>query len=93
MRVQQPAALVPYPNMWPWTYQSQMAAQAMNAAAMGLHSAPGGQPLWAWMIYVRQCSLETLSFVNITQPVHFEHIQQLRCSIIMRLTVQVLWLS
>ena len=45
MRVQQPVNLVPYPNMWPWNYQSQMAAQAMNAAAMGVHAAPGGQLL------------------------------------------------
>lgn len=41
MSIQQPANLMPYPNMWPWTYQSQMAAQAMNAAAMGLQAAPG----------------------------------------------------
>ena len=41
MSIQQPANLVSYPNMWPWTYQSQMAAQAMNAAAIGLQAAPG----------------------------------------------------
>lgn len=41
MSVQQQANLGAYPGMWPWTYQSQMAAQAMNAAAMGLHAAPG----------------------------------------------------
>ncbi len=45
MGVQQPANMVSYPSMWPWTYQSQMAAQAMNAAAMGMHAAPGGQLL------------------------------------------------
>ena len=48
MSVQQPANLAPYPGMWPWAYQSQMAAQAMNAAAMGLRAAPGLAPPHTW---------------------------------------------
>lgn len=38
MSLQQPANVLPYSTMWPWTYhytQSQLAAQAMNAAALG----------------------------------------------------------
>lgn len=43
MSVQQPPPnMLQHPAMWPWSYhyaQSQMAAQAMNAAAMSLQGA------------------------------------------------------
>ena len=44
MSVQQPVNMLPYCAAWPWNYQyahSQMAAQAMGAAAMGIRAAPG----------------------------------------------------
>ena len=44
MSVQQPVNMLPYSAAWPWNYhyaQSQMAAQAMSAAAMGIRNGPG----------------------------------------------------
>ena len=44
MSVQQPVNMLPYGAAWPWNYhyaQSQMAAQAMSAAAMGIRNGPG----------------------------------------------------
>ena len=44
MSVQQPVSMLPYGAAWPWSChhaQSQMAAQAMSAAAMGVRNGPG----------------------------------------------------